>query len=181
MPESFQFDLGDSLLPLEWKTRITKTLSSYSDVFSHHELDFGHATKVKHHIRLKDETPFKQRPRPIHPQDYATVRRHLQSLLDAGVIRESESPFSSPIVVVKKKNGDIRLCVDYRKLNFQTIEDAYALPNLEESFSALSGAQWFSVMDLQLGYYQIEMEETNIKQLLFVIWDFRSGIECCKE
>lgn len=168
MPESFQFDFGDSPLPLEWKTRITKTLNSYSDVFSHHELDFGHATKVKHHIRLKDETPFKLRPRPIHPQDYAAVRRHLQSLLDAKVIRESQSPFSSPIVVVKKKNGDIRLCVDYRKLNLQTIKDAYALPNLEESFSALSGAQWFSVMDLKSGYYQIEMEESDKHKTAFV-------------
>ncbi len=89
------------------------------------------------------------------------MRRHLKTLLDARVIRESESPFSSPIVVVKKKNGDIRLCVDYRKLNLQTIRDAYALPNLEESFSALSGSQWFSVMDLKSGYYQIEMEESD--------------------
>lgn len=166
--ESLKFDFGDSPLPEEWKARVTKNLNSYSDVFSHHDLDFGHATKVKHRIQLKDETPFKQRPRPIHPQDYDAVRRHLQTLLDAGVIRESESPFSSPIVVVKKKNGDIRLCVDYRKLNTQTIKDAYALPNLEESFSALSGSQWFSVMDLKSGYYQIEMEESDKAKTAFV-------------
>lgn len=165
---NLKFDFGDSPLPEEWKTRITQKLNSYSDVFSHHDLYIGHATKVKHHIRLRDETPFKQRPRSTHPQDYAAVRRHLQSLLDAGVIRESESPFSSPIVVVKKKNGDIRLCVDYRKLNLQTITDAYALPNLEETFSALSGAQWFSVMDLKSGYYQIEMEESDKQKTAFV-------------
>lgn len=109
---NLKFDFGDSPLSEEWKARITQKLNSYSDIFSHHDLDFGHATKVKHHIRLKDETPFKQRPCPSHPQDYAAVRRHLQTLLDAGVIRESESPFSSPIVVVNKKNGDIRLCVE---------------------------------------------------------------------
>lgn len=117
---------------------------------------------------MKDETPFKQRSRPIHPDDYEAVKKHLQALLEAGIIRESESPFSSPIVVVRKKNGDVRLCIDYRKLNLQTIHDAYALPNLEESFSALAGSQWFSVMDLKSGYYQIEMCETDKPKTAFV-------------
>lgn len=116
---------------------------------------------------MKDETPFIQWPHPIHPQDYAAVQCHLQTLLDAGVIRESESPFSLSIVVVKKKIGDISLCVDYRRLNMQTIKDVYALPNPEESLSALSGAQWLSVMDLKSGYYQIEMEETDKPKTAF--------------
>ncbi len=94
----------------------------------------------------------------------------------AGVIRESESPFSSPIVVVRKKNGDVRLCIDYRKLNLHTIKDAYALPNLEESFSALTGSQWFSVLDLKSGYYQIEMAEADKPKTAFVtplgFWEF---------
>lgn len=161
------FDFGESL-PEEWKARMTNKLNTFSDIFSHHDLDYGHATKVKHSIKLKDETPFKQRPRPIHPQDFDAVRRHLQSLLEAGIICESQSPFASPIVVVKKKNGDVRLCVDYRRLNMQTIKDAYALPNLEESFSALSGSQWFSVMDLKSGYYQIEMTESDKDKTAFV-------------
>lgn len=123
---NLKFDFGDSPLYEEWKARITQKLNTYSDIFSHHDLDFGHATKVKHCIKLKDETPFKHRPRPLHPQDYEAVRRHLQMLLEAGIIRESESPFASSIVVVKKKNGDVRLWVDNRKLNMQTIKDAYA-------------------------------------------------------
>uniref|UniRef100_A0A669DKA6 Gypsy retrotransposon integrase-like protein 1 n=1 Tax=Oreochromis niloticus TaxID=8128 RepID=A0A669DKA6_ORENI len=162
------FDFGESPLSEEWKEKITKKLNSFSDVFSHNDLDFGHATHIKHHINLKDETPFKQRSRPIHPHDYEAVKKHLQALLDAGIIRESESPFSSPIVVVHKKNGDVRLCIDFRKLNLQTIRDAYALPNLEESFSALAGSQWFSVMDLKSGYYQIEMCEEDKPKTAFV-------------
>ena len=162
------FDFSDSLLPKEWQDRVTKSLNAYADVFAQHDLEFGHASKVKHHINLKDETPFKQRSRPIHPNDYEAVRKHLQTLLEAGVIRESESPYSSPIVVVKKKNGDVRLCVDYRKLNALTIRDAYALPNLEETFSALAGSKWFSVMDLKSGYYQIEMEERDKPKTAFV-------------
>lgn len=120
-PERLQFDFGQSPLSADWKARVVESLNSFSDVFSQHDLDFGHATKIKHHIRLKDETPFKQRARPIHPRDLEAVKRHLQILLNAGIIRESESSFASPIVVVRKKNGDVRLCVDYRKLNMQTI------------------------------------------------------------
>lgn len=170
------FDFGKSPVPEDWKKRITEKLNGFSDVFAHHDLDFGHATKVKHRIKLKEETPFKQRSRPIHPNDYEAVRKHLKTLLEAGVIRESESPYSSPIVVVKKRNGDVRLCVDYRKLNTLTIKDAYALPNLEEAFSALTGSQWFSVMDLKSGYYQIGMEESDKAKTAFVcplgFWEF---------
>ena len=69
-----------------------------------------------------------------------------------------------------------RLCIDYRKLNLQTIKDAYALPKLEDTFSALSGSQWFSVLDLKSGYYQIEVEETDKSKTAFVcplgFWEF---------
>lgn len=173
---SLNIDFGDSLLSPEWKQRITEKLNTVSEVFSQHDLDFGCTTAVKHHIPLHDNTPFKQRARPIHPQDVEAVRRHLRELLEAGVIRESSSPFSSPIVVVRKKNGEVRLCIDYRKLNLQTIKDAYALPNLEESFSALSGSKWFSVLDLKSGYYQIEMREEDKPKTAFVtplgFWEF---------
>lgn len=170
------FNFGDSPLSQEWKERIVTKLNAMSNVFSHHDLDFGCASHVKHHINLHDNTPFKHRARPIHPQDIEAVRKHLRELLEVGVVRESESPFSSPIVVVKKKNGDIRLCIDYRKLNLQTIKDAYALPNLEESFSALTGSKWFSVLDLKSGYYQIEMNESDKPKTAFVtplgFWEF---------
>lgn len=138
--QPFTIDFGDSPIPGEWKKRISEKLWSMPELFALHDLDFGRTDKVMHRIRLQDETPFKHRARPIHPQDYDAGRKHLQELLDAGVIRESESSFSSPIVVVRKKNGDVRLCINYRKLNLQTIKDAYALPNLEETFSTLTGS-----------------------------------------
>ncbi|KAL7868574.1 hypothetical protein SRHO_G00099580 [Serrasalmus rhombeus] len=165
-----------SPLPSDWRERIKKKLCAMPEVFALHDSDFGRTDKVKHQIKLSDETPFKHRPRPIRPQDLDAVRRHLQELSEAGVIRASESPFSSPIVVVRKKNGDVRLCIDYRKLNLQTIKDAYALPNLEEAFSALTGSKWFSVLDLKSGYYQIEVEETDKPKTAFVcplgFWEF---------
>uniref|UniRef100_A0A3B3DXT9 Gypsy retrotransposon integrase-like protein 1 n=1 Tax=Oryzias melastigma TaxID=30732 RepID=A0A3B3DXT9_ORYME len=173
---NLSFNFGESTIPPEWKERVTKKLNEIPDVFAHHDLDFGCTDKVKHHIRLHDETPFKHRARPIHSQDIEAVRRHLHELLDAGVIRESESPFSSPIVVVRKRNNDVRLCIDYRKLNLQTVKDAYALPKLEDTFSALTGSKWFTVLDLKSGYYQIEVEENDKPKTAFVtplgFWEF---------
>lgn len=152
------FDFGDSPLSAKCKERVTQKLNSMSEVFAHHDLDFGHTDKVKHHIKLSDETPFKHRARPIHLQDVDAVRKHLQELLESGVIRESESLYLSPIVVIRKRKNVVCMCIDFRKLNLQTVKDAYAMPNLEETFSALTGSKWFSVLDLKSGYYQIEME-----------------------
>lgn len=171
-----EFDFDNSPVPLKWKDRITELLNSMPEVFAQNDLDYGHTDDVKHHIKLCDETPFKHRARPIHPQDVDAVRKHLQELLAAGIIRESESPFASPIVVVRKKNNSVRLCIDFRKLNSQTIKDAYALPNLEGVFSVLTGSKWFSVLDLKSGYYQIEMEEADKQKTAFVcplgFWEF---------
>lgn len=170
------FDFGESPVPPEWKDRITQKLNSMPEVFAQNDTDFGRTDKVKHNIKLSDETPFKLRARPIHPHDVEAVRQHLQELLDAGVIRESESPFSSPIVVVRKKNGQVRLCIDYRKLNLQTVKDAYALPRMDDTFTALSGSKWFSVLDLKSGYYQIEGDEVDKPKTAFVcplgFWEF---------
>ncbi len=74
-----EFDFGESPLPQEWKERITHSLNVYTDVFAQHDLDFGQTSKVKHHIHLRDETPFEQKSRPIHPNDYEAVRKHLQT------------------------------------------------------------------------------------------------------
>lgn len=174
--DTITFDFTDSPLSEEWKERITNKLNSIPEVFARGDLDYGHTTAVKYKIHLSDPTLFKQRVRPIHPSDYEAVRLHLKELLDAGIIRESESPFASPIVVVKKKNGSIRLCIDYRKLNNQTIRDAYALPNIEDTFAALTGSKWFSVMDLKSGYYQVEVDEEDKYKTAFVtpmgFWEF---------
>lgn len=165
--DNLEFNLDDSPISEQWKDRIITKLRSIPEVFAVDDLSYGHTTAVRHHIRLQDETPFKERPRPIHPSDREAVKQHLKELLDAGIIKESQSPFASPVVLVRKKNGSIRLCIDYRKLNARTIRDAYALPNIEETLAALSGAKWFSVMDLKSGYYQVEMAKEDKPKTAF--------------
>ncbi|KAJ8375582.1 hypothetical protein SKAU_G00061620 [Synaphobranchus kaupii] len=88
------FDFGSSPVPPEWKDRITKQLNSMPEVFAQHDLDFGHTENVKHHIKLSDETPFKHRARPIHPQDVDAVRKHLSELLESGYYRRFVQDYS---------------------------------------------------------------------------------------
>ena len=152
----------------EWTHRARDLLRQHADVFSRHDLDVGRTSMVRHKINLVDDTPFKERSRPIASRDLTDAREHIRALLDAGIIRESSSPYASPIVLVRKKNGSLRLTVDYRKLNQKTIKDAYALPRIDDAFSCLSGAKWFSVMDLKSGYYQVEMEPSDREKTAFV-------------
>ena len=97
------------------------------------------------------------------------VRQHIEGLLAAGVIRPSKSPYSSNVVLVRKKNGKLRLCVDYRQLNDITVKDSFALPRLEEIFDCLHGARFFTTMDMKSGYHQIEVEESHKERTAFTV------------
>lgn len=105
-------NFGDSPIYEQWKSRLRKKLAQKSHVFS---------KGVEHKIRLTDPRPFRQRPRRLAPADIKDVRKHLQDLLQAGIITESRSPYASPIVVVQKKTGAISMCIDYRLLNSRTV------------------------------------------------------------
>ncbi|KAL7888564.1 hypothetical protein AOLI_G00035380 [Acnodon oligacanthus] len=113
---------------------------------------FGLAKGVEHHIRLSDPQPFCERSRRIAPSDIEDVQRHLQDLLAAGIIKESRSPYTTSIVIAQKKNGHIRMCIDYRTLNSKTIPDQYTTPHIDDALDCLAGSHWFSVLDLWSSY-----------------------------
>ncbi|PIK44051.1 hypothetical protein BSL78_19097 [Apostichopus japonicus] len=135
-------------LSSEQRQQAENLLRMNSDVFAASDTDLGYTDKVTHRIYLKDETPIKQPYRRIPPSQIEEVREHVRKLLGTGVIRESTSPFASPIVLVRKTDGSLRLCVDYRRLNEKTIKDSYPIPRIDESLDALHGAEWFSSIDL---------------------------------
>jgi hypothetical protein len=139
----------------------------YESIFSKGDGDLGCTSLIAHEIPLVDDAPVRQPYRRIPPSQYETVKTHIQQLLDTQVIRESSSPYSSPIVLVTKKDGSLRLCVDYRQLNSKTRRDAYPLPRIEESLDALSGARWFSTLDLASGYNQVPMADKDKSKTAF--------------
>ena len=131
----------------------------YQNTFSKTDMDLGRAANVKHHIILTDPIPFKERYRRIPPQLYDEIRNHLQEMLKLGAIRKSCSPWASAIALVRKKNGNLRFCIDLRKLNSKTLKDSYALPRIEQTLESLADSMVFSTLDLTSGYWQVEMAE----------------------
>ena len=93
----------------------------------------------------------------------------LMKMLSTGIIRKSKSPWSSNVVLVRKKNGKLRICVDYRMLNKRSVKDAYALPKIEEIFDVLQGSKYFSTIDLKSGYHQVEVEEIHKERTAFSV------------
>ncbi|XP_028292970.1 uncharacterized protein K02A2.6-like [Gouania willdenowi] len=156
-----------SVLPPNEQDKVRSLLRQYSSVFSTSEGDLGCTNLITHEIPLLDNAPVRQRFRRIPPSEYEAVKAHIRQLLDSQVIRESSSPYASPIVIVKKKDGTIRLCVDYRQLNSKTRRDAFPLPRIEESLDALSGAKWFSTIDLASGYNQVPVAEHDKMKTAF--------------
>ena len=145
--------------PEKLQQEAKEMLKRNAKVFSKDDMDMGRTNLVKHHIKLTDPVPFKQAYRRIPPQMYNEVKTHLQEMLDLGAIRPSNSPWASAIVLVRKKDGRLRFCIDLRKLNNRTVKDAYSLPRIESILDSLGGAQIFSTLDLKAGYWQVEMAE----------------------
>ena len=152
----------------DWMERAKTQLLRWRTAFSKSEFDVGLAKSAEHRIRLEEDKPFRERVRRIPLGDLEDLREQLAELKKTGVIRESRSPYASPIVVVRKKNGSLRLCIDYRTLNRRTIPDQYTTPRIEDALQSLSGAKWFSVLDLKSGYYQIPMHPEDREKTAFI-------------
>ena len=148
---------------------VMKLLEEYQHLFALNLKELGRTSLVQNEIRLNDKTPFKERYRRIPPHQYEEVRKHLQEMLDIGAIRRSTSPWASPVVLVCKKDGSLWFCIDLRKLNNQTIKDAQSLPRIEDSLNCLDGATIFTSLDLQSGYWQVEMTEDSKPLTAFTV------------
>ena len=145
--------------PIE-SEKLRRLLSDYQDVFSKNKMDLGH-TKVCHEIDTGDSKPIvlKARRTPIAIEH--EVEKQISEMLNAGIIKRSESPWSFPIVVVRKRTGDLRICVDYRKLNEITRRPIYPIPDSQEVFDCVGGVRYFTSLDLSQGYHQIPMNEND--------------------
>lgn len=149
--------------------QIEKTLQDFQDVFPG-DLPSGLPPQraIDHRIELEPGSLPVSRPvYRMSPAELDEVKRQLDELLSKGFIRPSVSPYGAPILFVKKKDGSMRMCIDYRALNKTTIKNSYSLPRIDDLLDQLHGATVFSKIDLRSGYHQIRVFEPDIPKTAF--------------
>ena len=129
-------------------------LKEVKGVFSRSDSDIGDIKDFEMSIQLTDNIPVKEAYRKIPRHMYTEVKNYIDDLITNGWVRESCSSYSSPIVCVRKKDGGMRLCIDYRKLNNKTVADAQPIPRIQDILDSLGGKQWFTTMDMSKAYHQ---------------------------
>ena len=168
---SQDFDLSDSSLNDVEKVQLHQLLTKYSDIFATHPHDLGRTHLASHKILVDHSVPIKQRPYCVlhaHKQD---VTDHVHDMSDHHLIRPSQSPWSSPVIIVPKKDGGTRFVVDYRKLNSLTKKDSYHLPRIDDTLDCLGGAAYFSVVNFCSGYFHIPLDDDSKQYTAFSTQD----------
>ena len=135
-------------------------IDEFSDVFSKSEWDLGKCDVTEHRIEVEPGSrPVKipARRMPLHyKQD---LQKKIDVFLEKELITPCHSPYSAPAMLVPKKNGTLRLVIDYRQLNKQTVKSCWPIPSIEEIFDTLEGSAYFTSIDMSAGFYQVPMEE----------------------
>ena len=160
-----QIDL--SHLDNEKQSEMTETLQKLHMGFSKKKNDIGFIPDFKMQINLTDNIPISEPYRRIPRLLYDEVKAHINDLLANGWIRQSQSSYSSPMVCVRKKDGSLRLCIDYRKLNAKTIPDRQPIPRVQDLLEGLGGQKWFTTLDMSQAYHQGQISEESHKFTAF--------------
>jgi hypothetical protein len=150
------------------KELITQLLKENQDIFATQFSELRQTNVVTHSINTSNHLPIKQRAYRASPKEQEHIKKEIESMEKEGIIRPSKSPWSSPVVLVVKKNGKLRFCVDYRKLNNHTKKDTYPLPRIDEMLDALGKAKWFTSLDLTSGYWQVQVKEEDKEKTAFI-------------
>lgn len=159
----------DHLTP-EQQLELTELVASYSDVFALDPSELGTTDATTHIIDTGDHRPIRQ---PVRRTPFALrskVDELVKEMLEQGVVVPSKSPWASPVVLVRKKDGGVRFCVDYRKLNQVTKLDEYPLPRIDDTLDQLAGTKYFTTLDLASGYWQVEMDPASQEKTAFTTY-----------
>eukprot|EP00731_Ephydatia_muelleri_P007275 Em0003g1523a len=151
----------------EEQVQFSNLLLEYGDIFASSSTDLGRTGALKHCIKTGDSNPISQPVRRLPPHRKEQVNKLLHEMQENDIIHPSSSPWASPIVLVQKKDGSVRFCIDYRKLNAVTTKDAYPLPRIDDTLDTLCGSKWFSTLDLLSGYWQVEMSPEDRHKTAF--------------
>lgn len=145
-------------------------LEKYDNCFAANNAQLGN-TNIEMKIKLTSDTSVCYRPYRLSYHEREVVRNIVKDLLENDIIEPTVSPYASPIILVKKKSGEIRMCVDYRKLNSITEKDRYPLPRIEDQLEQISGNTYFTILDLASGYHQLKLEKESRQYTAFVTPD----------
>lgn len=155
---------------------ILSLLRQYSDCFGWDKTNIGKTEACELVINLTDGTPVCQPPYRVSHRERHLIRAQVEEMSHNSVIRPSKSLYASPVVLVKKKTGDWRFCVDYRKLNSKLVDDKYPLPLIDDILTYLNGCGWFCSLDMNTGYWQIPIAEEDKHKTAFItpdgLWEF---------
>uniref|UniRef100_A0AC34GK95 Reverse transcriptase domain-containing protein n=1 Tax=Panagrolaimus sp. ES5 TaxID=591445 RepID=A0AC34GK95_9BILA len=164
-----QLNLQSTGLSAEGKLKLLELLEKYHEAFAVSDDEFGLTNVTEHTIDTGDARPIKQPARPVPIPLKPQVREMVDTMLKQKVISPSSSAWNSPVVLVIKKDGSLRMCIDYRKLNAVTKKDAYPLPNQDVLLMSLKNKKIFTALDLAAGYYQIPMSDEDKEKTAFSI------------
>ena len=148
------FERTTETLSEEEKVKIANLLVRFQDTFSKDKWDIGLTSLTEHEIPTGEAAPIKQPPRRVPLAHADAEKKAIEDLKEKGVIRDSTSPWASPIVLVSKKDGGVRPCVDYRKVNELVKPDGFPLPRVQDCLDAMAGSSYFSTFDLTSGFFQ---------------------------
>ena len=152
--------------PPEVAMNAHQLLLEFHSVFSLELNEMGCTDTTEHIIEVTNNEPFRERSQQIVPPMVDKVQQHIQEMLDRGAICPSQSPWCNAAVLVRKKDGSLWFCIDFRKLNKCTKKDAYPLPRMQEQMESMVGARHFSCIDLKSGFWQVKMaEESSIHSI----------------
>jgi len=154
--------------PDDTRHALRELIAGYADVFSRSEYDLGLTNVVVHQIDTADARPVRQPLRRYPPAHVQAISEHVDTMLQQNVIEPACSPWASNIVLVRKRDGSLRCCIDYRQLNSATRKDAYPLPRIDACLDAMSNAQWFSTFDLRSSYHQVPVEPADRDKTAFI-------------
>ena len=158
----------DSWAP-ELAEKAHQLLAEYHNVFSLDPAELGCTHSTEHTIKVTDDTPFKECFRQIPPPMVEEVRSHLKEMLESGAIRPSQSAWCNAVVLVRKKDGGLHFCINFRHLNARTKKDSYPLPQIQEALESLVDAGHFSCLDLKSRFWQIRMDEASKQYTAFTV------------
>ncbi|GBB96358.1 hypothetical protein RclHR1_27350003 [Rhizophagus clarus] len=151
------------------KEVIEKMVNRYKEIFEYDGEKENRINYVKHEIKIKEgQEPIMQKRYRETEEKGKFIKKEIEQMLKLERIRPSKSPWASPVTLAKKKTGNYRFCVDYRKLNAVTITDAYPLPRIDELLERYRTAKWFTSLDLAAGFHQVEMAEEDKEKTAFI-------------